>query len=185
MSLQFKVVVFIVASVGIVWVSWPSLRDFRSHGSYRFLAWETILALILLNLDYWFQSPFSANQIVSWVLLSISLFLVIHGMQLLRLVGKPDSKRDDPSLLGMEKTSELVMVGAYKYIRHPLYSSLLFLAWGAFFKHFSWLGVFLAALTTLFLTMTAKVEEAENIRFFGIAYQTYMKRTKLFVPYLL
>ena len=173
-----------VASVGIVWVSWPSLRNFRFHGFYRFFAWETILVLILINLNYWFYAPFSAHQIISWFLLIISLFLVIHGVQLLRMVGNPDDQRTDPSLLRIEKTTKLVTAGAYKYIRHPLYSSLLFLTWGAFFKHPSWIGACLAMLTTFFLTLTAKVEEAENIVFFGDVYRNYMKQTKMFVPFL-
>jgi protein-S-isoprenylcysteine O-methyltransferase Ste14 len=32
--------------------------------------------------------------------------------------------------------------------------------------------------------MTARVEEAENCRFFGAAYREYMKGTKIFVPFL-
>lgn len=185
MAFQCKVIVFIVASIGIAWVSRASLRDFRSHGFYRFFAWEAIVVLVLLNVDYWFYAPFSIHQIISWHLLIISLFLVIHGARLLRMVAKSESKRRDPSLMGFEKTTELVTVGAYHYIRHPLYSSLLFLAWGVFFKHPSWVGVYLAVLTTFFLTMTAKIEEAENIGFFGVAYQGYMKQTKMFVPFLL
>ena len=184
MPFQFKVIVFIVASLGLVLVSPSSLRAFRSHGFYRFLAWEAILALLLLNLVYWFHEPFSIHQIVSWLLLISSLLLAIHGFILLRMVGKPDSKRHDPSLVGIEKTTELVTVGAYRYIRHPLYSSLLFGTWGVFFKHPSWLGVSLAVVTVLFLTMTAKTEEAENIRFFGAAYQSYMNQTKMFIPFL-
>jgi protein-S-isoprenylcysteine O-methyltransferase Ste14 len=31
----------------------------------------------------------------------------------------------------------------------------------------------------------AKVEETENNRYFGVAYQAYRKRTKMFIPYLL
>lgn len=78
----------------------------------------------------------------------------------------------------------LVEVGAHKYIRHPLYSSLLFLSWGIFFKALSLQVGFLAILTTIFLVATAKVEERENIRFFGSADQAYIKRTKMFVPFL-
>lgn len=184
MTFQFKVVVIIVASVGIAWVSRSSLGNFRSHGFYRFFAWEAIVALILLNLNYWFYKPLSIHQIVSWLLLIISLFLVIHGVQLLLMVGKPDSQRSDPSLIGIKKTTELVTVGAYRYIRHPIYSSLLFLAWGVFFKHPSWVGISLAVVITFFLTITAKIEEAENIRFFGAAYQSYMKQTKMFIHLL-
>ncbi len=184
MIFQFKVIVFIVTSVGIAWVSRSSLRNFRSHGFYRFFAWEAILVLVLLNLNYWFREPFSIHQIVSWLLLIVCTVFVIHGVLSLHMVGKPNSERNDPLLFGIEKTTQLVTVGAYRYIRHPLYSSLLFLAWGVFFKHPSWVGVSLAVVATFFLTMTARTEEAENIRFFGAAYQSYMKQTKMFIPFL-
>lgn len=184
MIFQLKIILFLVASAGLVWLSWLSLRNNRSHGFYRFFAFEVIVILILLNIDYWFYEPFSPHQIISWLLLIISLFLVIHGFQLLHKVGKPDSKRKDSSLIGIEKTTELVTVGAYRYIRHPIYSSGLFGIWGVFFKHPSWLGFFLAAITTFFLTITAKIEEAENISFFGDAYKSYMKKTKMFIPFI-
>jgi len=86
--------------------------------------------------------------------------------------------------MSIEKTTELITVGAYRYIRHPLYSSGLFGTWGVFFKHPSWMGICLTIITTFFLTMTAKIEEAENIRYFGEAYQSHMKHTKMFLSYL-
>jgi protein-S-isoprenylcysteine O-methyltransferase Ste14 len=184
--MMIKLVLFTVASAGLVYVSRTSLGAPRSHGFYRFFAWELTLALIFLNLDRWFQDPFSALQIISWLLLISSLFLVVHGAFLLRKMGRPDKKRDeDESLIGIEKTTALVTVGAFKYIRHPLYSSLLFGAWGVFFKDPSWPGGILALGATVFLVITAKVEEAECIRFFGPAYQTYMEQTKMFIPFLL
>jgi len=184
MALQIKLVIFFVGSIGIAWLSRSSLRDFHSHGFYRFFAWEAILILVLINLKYWFFEPFSINQIISWFLLIISLFLIIHGFQLFRQAGKLDSERKDLHLIGIENTTELVMVGAYRYIRHPFYSSLLFLAWGVFFKHPSNIGGSLAVIASFFLVLTAKVEEAENIHFFGDAYQGYMKETKMFIPYI-
>ena len=48
---MFKLFVFVVVSAVIVYVSRASLRVPRSHGFYRFFAWEVILALTLLNLD--------------------------------------------------------------------------------------------------------------------------------------
>jgi protein-S-isoprenylcysteine O-methyltransferase Ste14 len=96
----------------------------------------------------------------------------------------PDSERKDSSLFGIEKTTKLVTVGVYRYIRHPAYSSLLFLGWGAFFKQPSLLGYSLAVLITFFLTMTARMEEKENITYFGEAYKDYMKKTKMFIPFV-
>ena len=184
MSLQLRIIIFIISSFGIIWVSRSSLRNYLSHGFYRFFAWEAILILILLNINQWFQDPLSTNQIISWFLLMTSLFLVIHGAYLLQVIGKPDKERNESSLIGIEKTTQLVKIGAYRYIRHPIYSSLLFLTWGAFFKDVSWTGIFLSLIATLFLMLTAKIEENENISFFGEEYRRYMEETKRFIPYI-
>jgi protein-S-isoprenylcysteine O-methyltransferase Ste14 len=179
-----KLACFLLGTVCLAYVSRASLAVPRSHGFYRFFAWVAILGLALLNIDAWFRAPFSWHQLISWSLLVISAFLVIHGMQLLKLVGKPDAQRDDVPMVAFEKTTTLVTTGAYRYIRHPMYSSLLFLAWGIFFKDPSWLGGMLAMAATLFLVATARVEEAEDIRFFGGVYEAYMKKTKMFIPFL-
>lgn len=179
-----KIIVFVVASGMLITISRASLFVPRSHGFYRFFAWELLLALFLVNADVWFRSPFALHQIVSWLMLIVSGFLVIHGVALLRRIGKPDEARDDTPMIGFEKTTRLVTEGAYRYIRHPLYSSLFFLGWGIFFKDPSWLGALLAGAATLFLVATARIEETENTRFFGPSYQEYIKHTKMFVPFL-
>ncbi len=185
MNAMFKLIIFLVLSAGLVYVSRASLRVPRSHGFYRFFAWECILALFLLNVDDWFQTPFAWYQLVSWLLLALCLVPLILGVRTLRSRGEPVAQREgEPQLLAFEKTSSLVTSGVYRYIRHPLYSSLLFLTWGIFFKSLTWLGLFLAAAASLFLFATAKADEIECIRFFGVPYQEYMKRSKRFVPFL-
>ena len=179
-----KLIIFVAASIPILWISLPSLRRPRSHGFYRTFAWEAILALFLLNAEYWFVEPFAWHQIVAWTLLILSLPLIIGGVWLLRQVGRPDEHRQDASLIGVEKTTRLVTEGLYRYIRHPFYSSLLFLAWGISFKHPSWAGLALAATATVLLVITGKVEESEDIVYFGEKYREYMKRTKMFVPFV-
>jgi protein-S-isoprenylcysteine O-methyltransferase Ste14 len=111
---------------------------------------------------------------------------LVFGVQALRGRGKPISNREgDPSLLAFEKTTALVTTGIYRYIRHPLYSSLLLLVWGIFFKLPSLFGGILVILATVFLVLTAKADEAECTKFFGPAYQDYMKKTRMFIPFLL
>jgi protein-S-isoprenylcysteine O-methyltransferase Ste14 len=176
---------FLLGSACLAYVSRASLAVPRSHGFYRFFAWEAILGLGLLNIDAWFRDPFSWHQLVSWALLVISAILAIAAVRLLRKMGEPDAQRDDVPMVAFEKSTKLVTAGAYRYIRHPLYGSLLFLAWGIFFKDPSWLGGLLALAATLFLMATARVEEAENLRFFGEAYREYMKQTKMFIPFLI
>ena len=175
-------IVFLIGSAGVVYLSRRSLRTWRSHGFFRFFAFEAILGLILLNANVWFLHPFSVRQTVSWSLLVVSLFLAIHGFTLLHQIGKPNSSIDDTTRLGIEKTTHLVTTGAFHYIRHPLYTSLLFLGWGAFLKQPSLLGALLAVVITIALYATARVEESENLNNFGAEYSQYMKQTKMFIP---
>ena len=182
---MIQLIIFLVCSGLLLVVSWRSLFKPRSHGFYRFLAWEAILALIILNAAVWFHDPFSWYQLISWLLLLISLVLLVLGVQQLRRMGEPNQeKRTEPELLAFEKTTRLVTSGIYRYIRHPLYSSLLLLNWGTFFKDISLLGELLAIITTFFLILTAKADEVECVQTFGIDYQEYMKRTKMFIPYI-
>ena len=179
-----EIFLFVLGTVFLAAVSHKSLLHPHLHGFPRFFAWEILLAMLVLNLETWFRNPFAWHQLVSWTLLLVSLLLVILGLRLLRQIGKPDAGRKDASLLGLEKTSKLVTVGLYRYIRHPLYSSLLFLGWGMFFKSPSWLEAVLALACTFFLTATARTEERENIAYFGDEYLAYQKRTRLFIPHV-
>jgi len=182
--LALKILIFIVATVIIAFVSRKSLLNIHSHGFFRFFAFELIIILFLLNVKYWFVSPFSSNQIISWVMLFSSIFFVVEGFRLLRSKGVPDELRPGEDLYKIEKTTKLVTEGIYKYIRHPLYGSLLLLAWGIFFKSVSTMGFFLVISTSFFLTLTAKIEEKENCKYFGKEYDSYIQRTKMSIPYL-
>jgi protein-S-isoprenylcysteine O-methyltransferase Ste14 len=182
---MLKLAAFAGLSAALVYISRTSLRAPRSHGFYRFFAWEFIVALSLLNVDVWFRDPLSWHQLASWFFLTVSVVPFALGVRSLTTQGKPLKHREDDSqLLAFEKTSTLITTGVYHYIRHPLYCSLLLLAWGLFFKSPTWSGVLLVMAGTLFLIATAKADEAECIRFFGSSYQEYMKRTKMFVPFL-
>lgn len=176
--------IFIGGTAAILYISRASLRRTGSHGFYRFFAWELLLLLFLLNMRKWFQEPFAPHQLVAWSLLIISVFLIVESVVWLRTEGVPSDTRVDDSLISIEKTTRLVTEGIYHYIRHPMYSSLLFLGWGIFFKNPSWLGSILAIAASVFLVLTARFEESENIRFFGSDYRAYMRRTRMFVPFL-
>jgi protein-S-isoprenylcysteine O-methyltransferase Ste14 len=177
--------IFAVASAGVVLLSRRSLGARRSHGFYRFFAFEFLLALILLNAPWWFDEPLSPRQLASWLLLAIALALAVESFRLLRRIGRPMREADREANLPFENTTALVTVGAYRFIRHPMYASLLALAWGAFLKHPSAAGAALAGAVTLFLTATAAAEERENLRTFGAAYAAYRKTTRRFIPFLI
>jgi hypothetical protein len=60
------------------------------------------------------------------VLLLGSIPLPLYGFHALHSRGKPDGQ--------YENTTTLVTTGVYKYIRHPLYASLMLVGTGVFFK---------------------------------------------------
>ncbi len=184
MPIVYKATLVILATTVLAWISRSSIRDIQSHGFYRFFAWEAILILFLMNIDFWFVDPFSFRQIVSWAFLIVSLVLIYEGVRLFRKQGRLAQNRYDPGLIGIEKTTELVTTGVFCYIRHPFYSSLLFLGWGILLKHITWIGVLLAVIITILLIITAKKEEIENIQYFGDRYREYMKDTKMFIPFI-
>jgi protein-S-isoprenylcysteine O-methyltransferase Ste14 len=180
-----RVIAFGILSLPVIFFSWRSLFNFKSHGFFRFLSWECIIWLLVSNLKFWFDHPFGTQQMISWIFLFFSGYLVIAGLVLLKNSGKPDNIRDEKSLFEFEKTTELIDHGIYKFIRHPLYSSLIFLTWGIFLKQPTDMLFLVALSSTAFLFLTALCDEKECIIFFGVKYKEYMKLTKRFIPFLI
>ncbi len=179
-----KWIVFGVLSAVLALISRRSLLKTGSHGFYRFWAWECILGLLVVNIRFWFIHPLAFHQLVSWILLVWSLVLLAAGLPVFLQARRKQQPRQDDQLFSFEKTSELIESGIYHYIRHPMYASLLFLAWGIYFKNPepALLGAVLPA--SLLMYLTARKDEQECLSYFGARYSAYMKRTRMFVPFL-
>jgi protein-S-isoprenylcysteine O-methyltransferase Ste14 len=173
-----KLIIFFAVSIIFIIISWPALFDTGSRKFYRFFAFEFLLILILANSSYWVHKPFSGFHIISWGLIIISLLLFLPGFYLLIHKGKPASSAN------IETTTTLVTTGIYKYVRHPLYSSLIFLGAGSLMKNPSLLALSLFAVTAVFIYATALSEEKENLLKFGDDYAVYIKRSRMLVPFL-
>ena len=186
LPLQAYPATFVIVSSVLLYVSRGAITRPRSHGFYRFFAVECIFGLIWINLPVWGDDPLmEPSQFMAVLLLATSVWLPVHAVRRLRVLGQPSSDRADDTLIGFEKTTQLVTAGAFKYIRHPMYTALLCLAWGVFLQRFTWLALLLVLATTVLLFVTAMREEHECLAHFGEAYRVYMRRTRRFVPYLL
>ncbi len=181
---MIRALLFALGSLFFLYISRRSLLNPRSHGFYRFFVFEGLLGLVLLNHPHWFLNPFSPLHLLSWLLLLISITFIIQSLLLIKRRGGHADREDMPENHAFENTVNVVTVGLYRYIRHPMYSSLLFLAWGALFKQVSPLSVVLVLWVSGFLYATARVEERENILYFGVEYGEYMKRSKMFIPWI-
>ena len=171
-------VLFVAFSAVAVVASVHAWRTQLTYGWYRFFTFEALGLIVVWNVRRWFPEPFSVQQIVSWGLFAVSAGLAAHGFYLLKVVGKSQARL-------VEDTQTVVEVGAYRYIRHPLYASLMLFCWGVFLKGADLPSLALASLATACLIATALCEERFNIERFGKAYAEYAQRTKMFIPFLL
>jgi protein-S-isoprenylcysteine O-methyltransferase Ste14 len=113
---------------------------------------------------------------LGWIILFISTFLINHF-----------------DLFGLRQTYfELTketyqplnfrIVGFYKFVRHPLYFGGIVGLWATPIMTMTHL-VFAILLSAYFI-IGAIFEEKDLIRDFGEKYQTYKKRTPMFIPFL-
>ena len=171
--------ILIPGTIFIILFSWfLSIKHKRYHGIVRFFAFESIFILVLLNSPVWFKNPFAFHQVISWILLILSIYFAVAGFMLLNNMGKPQGGN-------FENTSVIVKTGLYKYIRHPLYLSLFLVGTGAMLKNPGLRQLLLGAVNLVAIWITARIEEDEMVEKFGNGYRDYMKETKMFIPYLL
>jgi protein-S-isoprenylcysteine O-methyltransferase Ste14 len=168
----------ITGTIVILVFSWFfSIKHGRYHGIPRFFAFESIFLLTLLNIRIWFHNPFSIHQLISWILLILSVYAGMEGYLLLKRKGRSEKN--------FENTTVLVKSGIYKYIRHPLYLSLLLLGTGVMMKNPAVLQLILGFINLVAIYFTARIEEREMASRFGDVYLQYMRETKMFIPFLL
>lgn len=170
-------IALIAGTIFIILFSWwLSIRYKRYHGIARFFAFESVYILILLNLKVWFTDPFSYHQIISWILLIMSIYPVVAGYILLKKQGKPT--------VNFENTSRLVKTGIYGLIRHPLYLSVFLFGTGVMMKDPGRIQIILGIVNLVAVYLTSRIEEGEMIAKFGNEYREYMRETKMFLPFV-
>lgn len=81
-------------------------------------------------------------------------------------------------------TGKLVTSGVYRLIRHPQYTGLLLLSLGMLIE---WVTLPMLIMFPVMIGMyvrLAKREEQDMMREFGDDYKQYMKKTKMFIPFV-
>jgi len=84
----------------------------------------------------------------------------------------------------LRENAKLVTSGIYKYIRHPMYLSVIIMTLSFVVASFSWIEILLFLLLILVLWLKAKREE-ELWCLCDERYKEYQKRSKLFLPFLI
>jgi len=89
--------------------------------------------------------------------------------------------------MGLEIGEEhkLINTGIYSKIRHPMYTAFMLMMAGQLFIVSNWfVGMFGVCVWVLLLILRTSDEEKMLIEEFGDEYREYMKKTKMFIPYI-
>ena len=84
----------------------------------------------------------------------------------------------------LKEGGRLITTGAYKYIRHPMYTSVVLMMFGVLVSSPTpWELLFFIALVTVLVLKAKREEKLWSCH--DADYPDYIKRTKLFIPYIL
>lgn len=183
-----------VLSFFLWWLYWTVMEDksnrekpktIREIGVFKILRrclWRLAQGIMILQLLGLQVFPLSGDK--SFILQIIGFILIIIGVSTAvsarRTIGTNWAHAFEYQV---KKKQELVTTGVYAFIRHPIYTGL-------------WIGLiggelvaqsYVAFVGVLFLIVgyyQSRLEEKLLISHFGNAYKTYMKRTKMFIPFL-
>ncbi len=151
-------------------------RSFLNRGGGWVIAQTAFMALVL-STGPAFQGQWgvgSACNLIGWTLLFIGAAFGISGFLTL---GPNTTPFPQP-----REESTLVTHGVYSIVRHPLYSSLIFLSFGWGTLWMSLPSLVSAALFSFFLNIKACHEEAWLRRKFA-EYEEYARRVPRFIPW--
>ncbi|MBI5072758.1 isoprenylcysteine carboxylmethyltransferase family protein [Candidatus Woesearchaeota archaeon] len=154
---------FLLLAVFIILFIAASLSD------VFFLHWELVDTSFI---------PFTLLFILGFILFSLGLALRKYCERIL--------SKQFSVFVAIQKEHQLIIIGPYKYIRHPIYSAGLLKAFGILLMTNSFLG-FGVGVVLLFpaLLYRIHIEEKTLLAHFGKKYELYKNTTKALIPHVL
>jgi protein-S-isoprenylcysteine O-methyltransferase Ste14 len=83
-----------------------------------------------------------------------------------------------------KEDQDLVTNGPYRFVRHPIYTSMIVMFIGSFLYYGSPIIAIGSAIAVVVFILRTRKEEAIMIDLFGDKYTEYMKRTKRLIPFV-
>lgn len=140
--------------------------------SYFLVSLQFILIAILL-ITHGLQTPSNLALLIFLLGCGFGLYTVRHN--------KLGNFNITPEI---KENASLITTGAYRYIRHPMYFSVLVMMFGVVVSEPTLLSLFIYALLVVTLFLKAQKEETLWIEQ-SSEYKTYMQHTKRIIPFIL
>lgn len=84
-----------------------------------------------------------------------------------------------------KENHDLIQTGAYKFVRHPIYTGLLLMFLGNAFIVSRWRGLLAVSIVLISFLFKLKKEEKWLTDLFGSKYIEYRQKTKSLIPWLI
>lgn len=140
--------------------------------SYFLVSLQFILIAILL-ITHGLQTPSNFALLIFLLGCGFGLYTVRHN--------KLGNFNITPEI---KENASLITTGAYRYIRHPMYFSVLVMMFGVVVSKPTFLSFFIYALLVVTLFLKAQKEEMLWMEQSN-KYKTYMQHTKRIIPFIL
>ncbi len=114
-------------------------------------------------------------EIAGWVL----MFIALGGYDLGRFAGTAQMRAAKTGE-ALDEDGPLRTEGLHRYVRHPLYSAVFLVLWGAVWSPF---GLMTAIFGSIYLLCGTWLEERRLIARYGDAYTAYRARVPAYVPW--
>ena len=175
---------FVSSWAVIIAVLWDFVRFYSRHSNKEkksfiatwsmFLFFFLYLAVIVNKIGY-IKIEYSFREILSF----IGSMLVLLGAYV-NIKGRIDLGRQWADQIKIYDDHKLITDGVYKYVRHPLYASLIWMFFGGALVFTNWLAFLLNCFIFIpMMYLRAKQEEALLEKTFP-EYGDYKKRVKMF-----
>ena len=150
-------------------------KKLLQNGAAYVLVQAILLGILFLGpTDWWGTLTFSQSVSETLHLIAVALFPL--GL-LIAIVAAIQLKRNLTPLPMPVERGELIQTGLYAYVRHPIYSGIILLAFGWSVYTQGTLTLCYAFVLALFLNVKSRREEIWLCQKFA-GYQEYQKTTK-------
>ncbi len=184
----------VVAACWIVFLVYWFISSFFAKKSVtkRNFRWKWIVAIILFAIiinsgvrlfSISFSPIFSQLFFPSYTVEFIGSFFAVVGV-IGAVWARTTLGRNWSGYVTYKKDHELVTNGPYRWVRHPIYSSLLLMLIGTFIYDPTLVVIIIFPVYFGIFFWRIRKEEEIMINLFGNKYRNYMKRTKRLIPFV-